>query len=77
MPTDLTQLKEGERGKIVDIQGGFGLIKRLDALGIKVGEEITKISSQLMKGPIVLQVKNTQVAIGYGMAKKIIVEVKE
>jgi len=77
MSTDLTQLKEGERGKIVDIQGGFGLIKRLDALGIKVGEEITKISSQLMKGPIVLQVKNTQVAIGYGMAKKIIVEVKE
>ena len=77
MPVDLTQLQEGETGRISGIQGGVGLINRLDSLGIQVGVQITKISSQYMKGPIVLQVNNTQVAIGYGMVRKILVERKE
>ena len=77
MSINLTQLKEGETGEITGIQGGYGLTKRLDSLGIKVGSKIIKVSSQYMKGPIVLQVNNTQVAIGYGMARKILLEEKE
>jgi ferrous iron transport protein A len=76
MPIDLAQMREGERGRVVDIQGGWGLLRKTDALGIRSGTEIVKVSSQLMRGPIIIRVGNTQVAIGFGMARKIIVEQK-
>jgi len=77
MAIDLTQMRRGERGKVVDIQGGWGLLRKLEALGIKPGKEIVKVSSQLMRGPITIRVGNTQVAIGFGMARRIIVEHKK
>jgi len=72
---DLTQLEEGKGGVVVNIHGGYGLIRRLDSLGIRVGKKVTKISSQFMRGPITVRIDNSQVAIGFGMAKKIIVRV--
>ena len=77
MTIDLTQMRRGERGRVVDIQGGWGLLRKLEALGIKTGTEIVKVSSQLMRGPITIRVGNTQVAIGFGMARRIIVEHKK
>ena len=74
---DLTQMREGERGKVIDIQGGRGLVMKLEALGIKPGTEIVKVSSQLMRGPIIIRVGNTQVAIGFGMARRIVIEHKK
>lgn len=71
---DLTQLDEGNTGVIVDIQGGWGLVRRLDSLGIRMGKKVTKISSQLMRGPVTVRIDNSQVAIGFGMARKILVE---
>ncbi len=71
---DVTQLNEAEEAKVIQIQGGWGVTKKLDALGIRPGVKIKKISSLVLRGPQTLQVGNTQVAIGFGMAKKIIVE---
>lgn len=77
MAIDLTQMGEGKRGTVVDIQGGWGLLTKLEALGIKPGTEIVKVSSQLMRGPIIIRIGNTQVAIGFGMARRIIIEHKK
>ncbi|MCJ7458599.1 MAG: ferrous iron transport protein A [candidate division Zixibacteria bacterium] len=74
---DLTQLKEGESGLVMEIQGGYGLHRRLESLGIRVGKRVTKVSSQLMRGPVTLRVDNSQIALGYGLAKKIIVKIQE
>jgi ferrous iron transport protein A len=71
---DLTQLEEGETGVVVDIQGGWGLVRRLDSLGIRMGKKVTKVSSQLMRGPVTVKIDNSQIAIGFGMARKILVE---
>lgn len=71
---DLTQLEEGESGVVVDIQGGYGLTRRLESLGIRVGKKVTKVSSQLMRGPVTVRMDNSEVAIGFGMARKILVE---
>ena len=71
---DLTQMASGEIGEVIEIQGGYGLQGRLETLGIMIGVRVKKISSQLLRGPVVIQVGNTQVAIGYGMARKIIVK---
>jgi ferrous iron transport protein A len=72
---DLTQLEEGESGVVVEIQGGHGLLRRLESLGIRVGKKVTKVSSQFMRGPITVRIDNYQVALGFGMAKKIMVKV--
>lgn len=70
----LAQMRAGQTGKIVEIDGGYGLVRKLDALGIRVGKEVTKISAQWMRGPVLVQQDNTQVALGFGMASKILVE---
>jgi len=72
---DLTQLKEGESGIVAKIDGGFGLIKRLQSLGLRTGKKVTKVSSQLMRGPVTIRIGNSQIAIGFGMARKIILRV--
>ena len=70
----LADMRTGQTGTVVGVMGGHGLIRRLDALGIRPGRKVTKLSSTLFRGPIILRVDNTQVAIGFGMARKIIVE---
>ena len=70
----LARMQTGQSGIVVQIQGGHGLVNRLSALGIRPGKRITKVSSMFMRGPVTIQVDRVQVAIGFGMAKRIIVE---
>ncbi|TEU18778.1 MAG: ferrous iron transport protein A [Dehalococcoidia bacterium] len=70
----LAEMKTGQTGTVVGVLGGHGLIRRLDALGIRPGRKVTKISSTLFRGPVILRVDNAQVAVGFGMARKIIIE---
>ena len=70
----LRQMQSGQSGKVVEIQGGHGLVNRLSALGIRPGKKITKVSSMLMRGPVTIQSGNTQIAVGFGMANKMIIE---
>ena len=71
----LAQMRSGQKGRIVEINGGVGLARKLDALGIRTGKEITKISKQFLRGPVLLQQNRTQAAVGFGMASRILVEV--
>ncbi|HUU65617.1 MAG TPA: FeoA family protein [Dehalococcoidales bacterium] len=73
----LRQMQSGKSGKVVQVQGGMGLANRLSALGVRPGKKITKVSSMLMRGPVTIQSGNTRMAIGFGMANKIIVEIEE
>ena len=70
----LHQMQSGQSGKVVEIQGGHGMVSRLNALGIRPGKRITKVSSMLMRGPVTIQSGSTRVAIGFGMASRMIVE---
>jgi len=70
----LAEMRTGQSGIVVGVLGGHGLIGRLDALGIRPGRKVTKLSSTLFRGPVTLRVNNSRVAVGFGMAKKIIVE---
>ena len=77
MTVDLTQLKAGQRGAVVNIQGGRGAIAHLSNMGIRPGKKLTKISAQFWLGPQIIKIDNLQVAVGFGMAKKIFLEVEE
>ena len=70
----LAQMQNGQNGTVVQIHGGHRLVNRLGALGIRPGQRIAKFSSMFMRGPVTIQVNGVQVAIGFGMAKRIIIE---
>jgi len=74
---DLTQIKKGESVNVVEINGGQKFRDKVDAMGLRVGSRIIKISAQVLSGPITIKIGNTKLAIGHGMAKKILVDGKK
>ena len=70
----LGQMQGGQTGTVVQISGGRGLVNRLQALGIRPGKRITKVSSMFMRGPITIQMDGVQFALGFGMARQVLVE---
>ncbi len=75
MQQTLVNLNAGQSGTVIAVRGRKGLISQLNRLGIRKGKIITKLSSIFNRGPIIIKVDNYQVAIGYGKACQIIVEV--
>jgi ferrous iron transport protein A len=73
---DLTQIKEGKTVKVVEINGGQQFQKKIDAIGLRIGSKVTKVSAQMLNGPITIKIGSTKLALGHGMAKKIIVDEK-
>jgi ferrous iron transport protein A len=59
----------GQSGKVITMHGGRGMTAKLEALGIRPGVVITKVSGQIMRGPVIIRVGNTQVAIGFFKAQ--------
>ena len=48
--------------------------RRLHSLGLAEGKTVRKISGQFFKGPVVVRVQGTDLALGHGMAGQIWVE---
>ncbi len=74
---DLSAMRGGQAGVVAEIRGGFGLMRRLDVMGIRPGARLTVTSRSPLRGPVTVRLGNTQVALGFGMACKIIVETEE
>jgi len=80
----LTALKEGETGVIVSIEAGSGrgrccgkgFHKRLIDMGLTPGTEIAVVKSAPFNGPIEIYVRGFRLALGRGMAERIIVEAR-
>ena len=77
MVIDLTEMKTGQSGKVVSLEGGSGATLRLQNLGIRPGKKLTKISGHFWRGPVTVQVDRANVALGFGMAGKVKVELEE
>ena len=74
---NLVQMKSGQKGKIVQIEGGTAFENRLSSLGIGLNKNVTKLSAFVMRGPVAIRVGRTVIALGYGMAAKIMVELEK
>ena len=66
----LAQLRIGETARIMAIEGGRGLRQKLFLRGLIEGKVVRVISNY---GPVTIEVDRSVVAIGRGMARKIIV----
>lgn len=69
----LTELEAGQEGTIVAVQGGRGMQSRLRSMGLVERQRLRKLSALAWGGPIVVLVNRAQVAIGRGMARRILV----
>ncbi|MDD4941172.1 MAG: FeoA family protein [Candidatus Omnitrophica bacterium] len=76
MRIDLTQMQPGETGVVKDILGGRGMVLKLQSMGLRPGKTITKVSSHFWAGPQTIEIHNVQIAVGFGMAKRIYIEVQ-
>jgi len=69
----LADLPVGMRAQVVVLLGGFGMQRHLISLGIVPGKIVRKITSQPMGGPIMVEIGGVRIALGRGIARRVIV----
>jgi ferrous iron transport protein A len=72
MAIPLAFLLEGDEGEIVGFRGERGLTQRLADMGFTPSTKVRVLSSNA-PGPVLVDVKGSRIALGRGMAMKIIV----
>jgi DtxR family Mn-dependent transcriptional regulator len=70
----LSELKEGQTGKISFIRGGHTILQRLLDMGLTPSTKITLIKAAPFEGPIEISVRGSKLAIGRGIASKVFVD---
>jgi len=70
----LLELAKGQSAKIVAIEGGEASQAKLKNLGLRQGVTVKKIRDMFTHGPIIVKAGQTEIALGRGMAAKVILE---
>jgi ferrous iron transport protein A len=70
-PIPLALIDEGQRVRVVGLRAGRNLDRRLTEIGINVGSEL--IVMQRQGGGLLISRGDTRIAVGGGMASKILV----
>ena len=68
----LSQVRAGEKVRVVRINAGHGLNSRLASMGLLPNVELTVVNNR-PRGPFVISVKDSKMMLGRGMAQKIMV----
>ncbi len=69
----LSKVSDGKKVQLVSVHGGRGLVARLAAMGMIPGVELEVIRGST-HGPVVVAVKQSRLALGRGMAHKVMVK---
>ncbi|MCK4298367.1 MAG: ferrous iron transport protein A [Planctomycetes bacterium] len=75
MLVSLGEMNVGQAGVIRQVLGGRGFVRRLEVLGIRPGKSVAKTSAHMWAGPVLVQVDGRTIALGSGMARRVLVEV--
>jgi ferrous iron transport protein A len=70
----ISDLPTGERGVVRLLRGGDEFNHRMAALGFTPGVEVTVVQNY-RHGPILVAVRDTQIALGRGEALRVLVKV--
>jgi len=70
----LSQLPFGDFGRVTLIEGGRGIQRNLNQLGIHVGDVVSMTRRGAFHGPYLVLIHGMQVALGRGVAAQVHVE---
>jgi ferrous iron transport protein A len=70
----LDELRPGQHARILSIEGGHGLLRRLGHMGMNPGDTVQVASQGAFHGPCLVNVRGSRVAIGRGIARRIHVD---
>ena len=73
----LSELKDGQSGKISFIRGGHNVLQRLLDMGLTPSTKITLMKAAPFEGPIQISVRGSRLALGRGIASKVFVEITQ
>ncbi len=75
METPLGTLPIGTEAKITRIHGGRYLVKRLSEMGFTPGTKVKIVHNHNpYMGPVLVEIKDSRIALGRGVSMKIMVE---
>ncbi|NMC69466.1 MAG: ferrous iron transport protein A [Myxococcales bacterium] len=74
MTVRLVDCRKGDRVRIVRLDAGHGASLQLIHLGLDVGHTVEVLQRSPLHGPVLVSHDGTEVAIGHGLAEKILVE---
>ena len=60
--------------RVVFIEGGQGVGAHLNTLGIHVGDRLEVVERAPFRGPVIVQINGTRLALGRGVARRVRVE---
>lgn len=66
----LSALQIGEKGVVIGIAGGRGVLNRITSLGFVPGTDVV-ILQNFRHGPIIVRVRDARIALGRGVARRI------
>ena len=69
----LSMVGPGQEVRLVGVSGGWGIRHRLADMGLTPGETLRVVQTD-WSGPVLVAVRDSRLALGRGMAHKIIVE---
>jgi len=75
MIVNLANVTPGSKVRVIEIRGGLGIRQRLSCLGIHPGDLMIVQASGIMRVPVLVNIHDNKVALGRGVASKILVEV--
>lgn len=75
--TQLSYLKKNEVGTVAFIKAGKQACQRLLDLGFTKGTEFKIVNAAPFKGPIEVQIRDTNIALGRGLAGQVFVEIED
>jgi ferrous iron transport protein A len=68
----LTMVNPGQEVTLIDILGGRGIRSKLYSMGLIPGTKLIVLGNR--GGPIMIAVNDTRLALGFCMAKRVMVE---
>jgi ferrous iron transport protein A len=62
------------QARVILIEGGHNVRSYLNTLGIHIGDWLTVVQRAPFRGPVLVEIHGTRVALGRGVARKIQVD---
>ncbi len=70
----LAECRRGDRVRILSVEAGRGARLHLTNLGLAVGRVVDVVGGTPFGGPVLVRNGDTEAAIGFGLAERIVVE---